>query len=163
MRMDMAPDPTRTEQDDNYGKDDLSDLLQEMRVLLQGAQVLTAFLIIVPFNQRFETISEREEWVYIATFVLSVLSLVLFSAPAAQHRLMRPLHDREQFKNHATRFLIAGVAFASVALVLATQLVVAQVVGTTVSLICAAGVAVAVAVFWWIYPWRKRRELSAAP
>jgi len=159
----MSTEPDTTDQDRGHDEDDLGDLLQEMRVLLQGAQVLTAFLIILPFNQRFETISEREEWVYIATFVLSVLSLVLFSAPAAQHRLLRPLQDRERFKNHATRFLIAGLAAASVALVLATQLVTNQVVGTTPSLICAGGVALAVAAFWWIYPWRKRRELSAAP
>src|SRR5215204_6863306 len=138
---------TPTAHDTGHDEDDLGDLLQEMRVLLQGAQVLTAFLIIVPFNQRFDAISEREEWVYIATFILSVLSLVLFSAPAAQHRLMRPLQDRERFKNHATRFLIAGLAAASVALVLATQLVVSQVVGTTLSLICAAGVAIAVGGF----------------
>jgi hypothetical protein len=31
----------------------LNDMLQELRILLQGAQVLTAFLIVLPFNQGF--------------------------------------------------------------------------------------------------------------
>ena len=67
-------------------EDDLGDLLQEMRVLLQGAQVLTAFLVVLPFSAGFDDLSQAERWVYVATFALSVLSLVLFSAPAAQVR-----------------------------------------------------------------------------
>src|SRR3712207_4445300 len=102
-----------------HDDEDLGDLLQEMRVLLQGAQVLTAFLVILPFNQRFADLSEREEWVYVATFLLSVVSLVLLSAPAAHHRLVRPLVDRERFKNSSTRFLIGGLVAISLALVLA--------------------------------------------
>jgi hypothetical protein len=145
----------------DHNEDDFGDLLQEMRVLLQGAQVLTAFLIVLPFNSGFDKISGAEKWVYVATFALSVLSLVIFSAPAAQHRLLRPLDDREEFKNRASTFLIIGLAPASLALVLATQLVVAQVVGTAVSLICSAAVGVAIVALWWLYPLRKRRELSA--
>lgn len=32
----------------------LDDMLQELRILLQGAQILTAFLIVLPFNQGFD-------------------------------------------------------------------------------------------------------------
>jgi O-antigen/teichoic acid export membrane protein len=144
-----------------HDDEDLGDLLQEMRVLLQGAQVLTAFLVILPFNQRFADLSEREEWVYVATFVLSVFALVLFSAPAAHHRLVRPLQDRERFKNSATRFLIGGLVAISLALILATQLVVSQVLGVNWSFVFAGGVGLCVVAFWWIYPWRKRQALSA--
>ena len=43
--------------------------------------------------------------------------------------LVRPLQDRERFKDSATRFLIGGLVAASLALILATQLVVSQVLG----------------------------------
>ncbi len=146
-----------------HDEDDLGDFLQEMRVLLQGAQVLTAFLIVLPFNSGFDKISGTERWVYVATFGLSVLSLIIFSAPAAHHRLVRPLEDREAFKNQGSRFLIIGLVPVSLALVLATQLVISQVVGTTWSLACAAAVTMAVGALWWVFPLRKRRELSAKP
>jgi tellurite resistance protein TehA-like permease len=140
--------------------DDLGDLLQEIRVLIQGAQVLTAFLVILPFSAGFDDLSQAERWVYVATFALAVLALVLFSAPAAQHRLARPLLHRDRFKDQATRFLIVGLACISIALVLATQLVVSEVVGARWSLFWAGAVAVGVLVFWWIYPLHRRSALS---
>src|SRR5215204_2910616 len=73
---------------------DLNDMLQEMRILLQGAQVLTAFLVILPFNEGFARIDPVEKWIYVATFLCSISGLVIFSAPAAHHRLVRPLVDR---------------------------------------------------------------------
>ncbi len=69
---------------------DMTELLQELRILLPGAQLLTSFLIILPFTQGFSTIVQSEKRVFIATFLCSLASLVLFSAPAAQHRIMRP-------------------------------------------------------------------------
>ena len=138
--------------DDDHDKEDLNDLLQELRILLQGVQVLTAFLVILPFNQGFEKIEEIEKWVYLATFVCSVTGLVLFSAPAAHHRLARPLMDRVRFKEFATRMTIVGLVPSSLALVLATQLVVAQVLGNVQSLVVALIIAVLIGVFWWILP-----------
>ena len=137
---------------DDHDEEDLNDLLQELRILLQGVQVLTAFLVILPFNQGFEKIEEIEKWVYLATFVCSVTGLVLFSAPAAHHRLARPLMDRVRFKEFATRMTIVGLVPSSLALVLATQLVVAQVLGNVQSIVVAAIIAVLIGVFWWILP-----------
>src|SRR4051794_18927871 len=93
---------------DEHPDGDLGDLLQELRILLQGAQVLTAFLIVLPFNQGFAEINESEKWVYLATFFCSICPLVLFTAPAAHHRLQRPLNDRAGFKQFATRMIIVG-------------------------------------------------------
>jgi hypothetical protein len=136
----------------DHDEQDLNDLLQELRILLQGVQVLTAFLVILPFNQGFEKIVEIEKWVYIATFICSITGLVLFSAPAAHHRLARPLMDRVRFKEFATRMTIVGLVPSSLALVLATQLVVAQVLGNVQSIVVAGLIAVLIGVFWWILP-----------
>lgn len=138
---------------------DLSDMLQEMRVLLQGAQVLSAFLIVIPFNTGFAKINSSERWVYVATFASAMLSLILLSAPAAQHRLERPLADRDRFKQSATRAILWGVAALSCALVLATQLVVSEVLGRAPGMIIASLTALAIAVSWWILPvLRKHRH-----
>ena len=87
--------------DGELGDEDLTDLLSELRVLLPGVQTLTAFLIILPFPGEFASINRAEESSYPAMFVCSISSLVLFTAPAAYHRLVRPPRDRE--RSSATR------------------------------------------------------------
>ncbi len=139
---------------------DLSDLLQELRVLLPGAQTLTAFLIILPFNGGFSQVRDEEQIVYLVTFLCSVLSLVLFTAPAAHHRLQRPLRNREGFKNQATKLIVAGLVPLSIALILATQLVVSAVVsGRWVSWGIAGVLASVILMLWWIVPVRRQHRL----
>lgn len=132
---------------------DLTDLLSELRVLLPGTQTLTAFLIILPFNGGFAEIRNDEKWVFGVTFLCSILALILFTAPAAQHRLQRPLRDREGFKTTATRFMIAGLVPFSVALVLAAQLVLSEIVANRWASWSVAGVlGLIILATWWIYP-----------
>lgn len=107
--------------------DGLSALLDELRILLQGAQVLTSFLIVLPFNSTFNEIGAPERWIYTATFLCSLISMVLLSAPALHHYLRRPMHHPEHFKRTATRLVRTGAVFMSLALVLATRMVAAQV------------------------------------
>jgi hypothetical protein len=160
--MDKQPDQLSLEetgQDSEQVDGDLSDLLEELRILLPGTQTLTAFLIILPFNNGFREIRDAEKVVYIITFLCSLVSLILFIAPAAHHRLQRPLRDRVAFKNIATRLMIAGLVPLSIALVLASQLVLSTVVEArwvswSISGILAAGLLG----LWWMFPMRKRNE-----
>jgi hypothetical protein len=135
----------------------LSDMLQELRVLLQGAQVLTGFLIILPFYQGFPALSSAQHAVYLATFCCALASLIIFSAPAAQHRLQWPLHDRAKFKEFSTRMIVFGMIPLSLALILATNLVVTQVLGESYGLIAAALIAIVIAGLWWLFPYVERR------
>lgn len=140
---------------------DLSDLLEELRILLPGSQTLTAFLIILPFNNGFSEIRDEEKVVYLVTFLCSLISLVLFTAPAAHHRLQRPLKNREQFKNYATRFMIAGLVPLSIALVLASQLVLSTVLGGRVWPWTITGVlALVVVTLWWVFPRLTRLHIA---
>lgn len=131
---------------------DLNDMLGELRVLLPSAQLLSAFLITVPFNTGFANIVTSEKRVFLATFILAITSLVLLSSPAVQHRLIRPLRDRARFKL-ATRQIVAGSMALSLALILATQLVLSEVFGHVVGIFLAAGfVATLILLLWWIMP-----------
>lgn len=144
------------------GDGDLTDLLSELRVLLPGSQTLVAFLIILPFNARFAEIEDREQWIYLVTFLCAVISLVCFAAPAVHHRLQRPLLDREAFKNRATIWVIAGLIPLSIALVLVTQLVLSTVLEAQwVSWLVATGVAVLILTVWWMTPIVYRSSVSA--
>lgn len=145
------PDHFRT------GDEDLTELLQELRVLLPGTQTLTAFLIILPFSSGFADIQRGEKFVYLATFLCSLASLIFFAAPAAQHRLQRPLRDREAFKHRASQMVVAGLVPLSLALVLATQLVLDEVLGSAwLAWIAAGAVAILILIIWWITPLRTK-------
>ena len=147
------PAATTTPPDDPNATDgDLGDMLQELRILLQGSQVLTGFLIVLPFAEGFAKLDQAEKWVYLATFICALTSLVLFSAPAAHHRIERPLPDREAFKHFATRMILSGLASLSLSLILATQLVVAEVLGLTASYVVSGAVALLVGIIWWALP-----------
>jgi hypothetical protein len=152
----MAEQPESTPSRQSNG--DLSDLLQELRVLLQGVQVLTGFLIVLPFSEGFVRVSPGERRVYLVLFLCVLLSLVLFSAPAAQHRLLTPLRDRIEFKKGATRMVIAGMVPFSLALVLATHFVLQEVAGRLTANIGSAVAAVLIAALWWIAPLVGRRR-----
>lgn len=158
--MDQKPrrdDAQETEKEGTQQDTDLSDLLEELRVLLPGTTTLTAFLIILPFNAGFDAIRDDEKLVYVVTFLCSMTALILFTAPAAHHRLQRPLRDRVAFKDMASKFMIAGLIPLSFALVLAAQLVVSTAVGDRViSWSVTGALAMLVLTLWWLFPIRKR-------
>ena len=146
----------RDEEEDDDG--DFSDMLSEMRILLPGAQMLSAFLIILPFNTGFAHIDHTEKLLFLATFFLALTSLVLLSAPAIQHRLMRPLKDRARFKRVATKQIVAGSFALAIALVLGTDLVISEVFGSTVGMTMAGIMAALIADAWWLMPMYLKRH-----
>ena len=136
---------------------DMTDMLGELRVLLPTAQLLSGFLIAVPFAAGFRTIVQAEKHVFLATFMLSMASLVLFAAPAVQHRLMRPLRQRAKFKTLASRQMLTGAALLSIALVLATQFVLSEVLSKPVGNVAAIAMGILIAAMWFTAPllWKR--------
>ena len=65
----------------------LMELLQELRVVLTGIQVLFAFLLILPFQQGWSTVTDFEQTVYFITLLLIAASSVCLIAPTARHRM----------------------------------------------------------------------------
>jgi hypothetical protein len=154
----MTTVPPRLEPTDD--PTNMNEMLQELRILLQGSQFLTAFLVILPFSARFSAIVRAEKWVYVATFLCSLVSLVLFSAPAVHHRLLRPLQNRVAFKDFASRMMVIGLVPLTMALVLMTQLVTSEVIGELPATGLAGVIALFIVGVWWILPLVKKRHLT---
>ena len=138
--------------------EDLTDLLNEIRLLLPGTLLLVAFLIALPFNSGYTRVSQFDNAVYVALFLCATLSLLLFAAPAAQHRLMSPLRDRAAFKRAVNRQVIVGLMPLSAAITLAAYLVISHVLSTLAAAIVAGIVALAIAMLWWVIPLNKRQR-----
>ena len=63
-----------------------NELLQEMRVMQTGAQILAAFLVVLPFQTRFDTLEAPDEKFYLALLIASALVIILLVTPVAVHR-----------------------------------------------------------------------------
>ena len=94
---------------------ELIELLNELRVALPGVQVLFAFLLTVPFTQRFARVSRVQEDAYFASFLCAALATVLLIAPSAYHRLQWRQKDKEHMLVVANRLAIAGTVFLALA------------------------------------------------
>jgi len=149
-RMDAVDDSGRSES----GRLDreLLELLNELRVVLPGVQALFAFLLIVPFNDRFATVTGRERTVYVVALMASALACVLFITAPAFHRLRFRRHDKAQLIRIGNRCAIAGMAALAVAMASAVFLVTEVLLGDRWAAALTAGIAVPIVVLWWVVP-----------
>lgn len=133
-------------------KDDLAELLEETRILLPGSEVMVAFLISLPFTERFDLLTNTQRMVYLATFFTSLIALICFVMPAAYHRLARPIRQRGAFKVLANRLLVAGLVPLSLALVLASYLVTSMALSHAISVVVGVVVLGVIGLLWWVLP-----------
>jgi len=131
---------------------ELLELLNELRVVLPGVQALFAFLLIVPFNDRFSEVTGMERVVYLVALLASALACVLFIAAPAFHRLRFRRHDKVQLLRIGNRCTIAGLGALAVAMVAGIFLVTDVLFGTTVGVTVAAALALPMAALWWFVP-----------
>src|SRR5947207_7590856 len=83
-----------------------TELLQELRVAQTGVQVLFAFLLVLPFNQRFTEVSSYEKAVYFATLVLAAAATLFLIAPSAHHRILFRLQDKHHLVLQANQLAL---------------------------------------------------------
>jgi predicted membrane channel-forming protein YqfA (hemolysin III family) len=96
---------------------ELIELLNELRVVLPGVQVLFAFLLTVPFTNTFSRVTNMQRQVFFAVFLFTAASTALLIAPSAYHRLRWRQHDKAQMLATANRLSIGGMVFLTLALV----------------------------------------------
>lgn len=136
----------------------LNELLQELRVALPGVQILFAFLLAVPFQQRFEEVTEFQRGVYYATLLLTGASTFLFIAPTAFHRLTFRLQQKDRLVKLANRLTIAGLACVALAVTGAVILITDFLYGMVPTVIAASLIFSIAALLWFVIPLRVRRR-----
>ena len=139
---------------------ELGELLQELRVTLPGVQVLFAFLLTVPFSQRFGQLTSTQRTAYFVAFLATAAASALLLAPAAYHRIQWRRHDKERLLRTSTRFMILGLGLLAVAISAATFVVTDVLYETTWAAVVAAAVVAVLAAFWFVLPLVGRRRGS---
>jgi len=130
-----------------------SSLLQELRVVQTGVQVLTGLLLTLPFQNRFGDLTTYQYCVYLVTLLASVCATVFLVAPVVMHRLLFRRGQLPILVATAHRFTLAGIVFLGISLTGAVVLVVGILLGNTVSLIFGAATTLLFALSWGVYPW----------
>ncbi len=139
-----------------------TELLQELRVLQTGVQILFAFLLTLPFSSRFATILPRDRAAYVVTLLASAASAVLLIAPVSYHRLMFRRDRKPELVRTASRLAEAGVACLFVAITGAVFVVMDVATGLVGACTAAAAIAIGSGALWYVLPlWRRADPESA--
>ena len=127
-------------------------LLQELRVTQTGAQLVTGFLLTLPFQPRFTALSEVIKNVYLATVACSIGATLLLVAPVAMHRVLFRQRRLRTLVSTAHRCAIAGVVLLGIAMIGVAIVIFDAVAGPTVGWIAGACAAVAMIFLWFALP-----------
>ena len=134
--MSTHPETGREESESERIDRNLQEMIGELRVALPGVQVLFAFLLVVPFNQRFA----------------DVTSLI---APSAHHRIEFRQQDKEHIVRTGNRIIILGLGLLAVAMTGAVVFITDVLYKDTTVYLVGASAAAAFAIFWFVIPLRR--------
>ena len=159
---DAAPDATA--QDDDRPAELLDDqadreelrrryygLLQELRVLLPGVQILVAFLLTAPFAQRFDGLEQAERVLFAVALGCSISAVVVFAAPIAMHRF-GDRRSRSARLTWSIRMMRLGLVLLAVSMLAASALIWSFVFDWLVAGVATAILLVVVVVAWVSLP-----------
>jgi len=158
-------DPDAKERDETAteGADrNWNELLQELRVVQTGLQILTGFLLTVPFQQRFVELSATLRSVFLVALSLAVLATALVVAPVASHRVLFRRHAKSELVEVAHLLTQAGLTILALTIAAVLVLVFGFVVGQTAALVAAGVAVVGFVLLWVVAPVYLRRRLGSA-
>lgn len=151
-----VPESSRTKEDLDQ---EWSELVEEHRLAMPGVQVLFGFLLILPFQNRFESLTANQEYVYFSALVCATIAVLLLITPTAAHRIRWRQQDKEALMRMATKTAIAATVFIASAMTGAVYLVTDVVFGSPATGFVTAPIAAAFILFWYAFPlWRRLRH-----
>lgn len=152
-----APNPREeslAERDDR----NIGELVQELRVVGLGVQVLFGFLLSLPFTMRFTKLSDTERDLYVASLVLAAVATTLLIGPVAYHRLVFRRGMKERLVRFANAMAILGLAAVGAAVLVAVLLVTEFVAGAVAGVVITAVLACMLGGLWFAVPLAHRRN-----
>ena len=145
-------DKTRSPEDLNR---ELIELLNELRVVLPGVQVLFAFLLAVPFANGWTRVTELQRDVFFVAFLATAAASILLIAPSSYHRLRWREGDKEHLLETSNRLAIAGTAFLAIGMTAVVFLITDILFMATWAAVTAAVVGGTFAWFWYGLPFMR--------
>jgi hypothetical protein len=130
------------------------ELLEELRTIIPGAEVLLAFLLTVPFASGFSDVDLLGKRVFAVSLVSAAISTLLFLAPAAHHRVANGAHRRRRLRDGRI-IVLSGMALLPSAISAAVFVVIRQLFGSDALAVAACALILVIAVAaWYVLPGR---------
>jgi len=161
MSGDESSSTRRDETEEERLDRNLTELLNELRVALPGVQVLFAFLLGVPFTQRFTQLAPYQEDIFYGTLICTATATALLIAPSAHHRIEFRAKDKHHVVFLANRFAIAGLGFLALAMTGVVLLVTDFLFSAVATTIATAMTALLFSYLWYVMPLRRRMKVEA--
>lgn len=141
---------------------ELIELLNELRVIMPGVQVLFGFLLTVPFQQGFAGIDDFQRIVYFATLLLTAASAAFLMAPSAFHRLTFRGGEKPYLVHWGTRQTIIGMTLLALAMNGALLLLTDIIFHTATVVVTIVGMVSLFATLWYGIAWIRRARGTTA-
>lgn len=93
-----------------------NELLQEIRVLQTGSQILAAFLVVLPFQDRFEDLDAFQVGWYLGVLLLALVIVALLLTPVGMHRHLFRRRVKDEMVTVANTLLRAALLLLAVLL-----------------------------------------------
>ena len=130
-------------------------MLGELRVALPGVQVLFAFLLVVPFNQRFADVTQFQKTVFFATLLCTAASTVCLIAPTVHHRLEFRRQDKRRIVRTGNRIVNLGLLLLAIAMTGAVMFVTDFLYASTTTTVVAVATGAVFLLLWYAIPLRR--------
>jgi Family of unknown function (DUF6328) len=141
---------------------ELMELLQGLRVVMPGVQVLLAFLLTAPFQQRFAQLPGSLRNAYFASIACATLATVLLIAPSTHHRLLFRTREKEWLIRVGNQMALWGTVLLGASIVLALYVVTNVLFTSEQALLIAAAATVVFAAIWYALPLARRSSSSSS-
>lgn len=128
------------------------ELLQELRVTQTGAQILTGFLLTIPFQQRFGDLDDYQRDLYLVLVLLAVLATALIVAPVSLHRVLFRKRMKPELVDAGNVLARLGLAVLGLALAGSASFVFDVVLDRTAGLVVGAISLLVLTGCWWVVP-----------
>ena len=137
---------------------ELIELLNELRVALPGVQVLFAFLLAVPFSQRFAQTTDLQRDTFMVALLSTMAGSVFLIAPSAYHRIRFRDRDKEALLQISNVFAIVGMFFLAVGMTSVVFLVTDMIFKGLVTTVVTSVTAGLFAVVWFVLPLVRKSQ-----
>ena len=145
-------------------KDEISNLIEEARMVLPGIQALFGFQLIAVFNDGFSKLEPAWRYKHLGAISLVTAAIVLIMTPAAYHRIAERGVASRRFSELGSKLIaVAMIPFAvgmSLDLMLITLVITDSRPAATVALVVALAAFVTA---WFVIPLRARRAHRRSP
>ena len=156
--LDVDPGDGRSETSTQRADRNWNELLQEFRVLQTGTQIMAAFLLTLPFQQRFTQLDPFDVGVYLVLVFLAAIVTLLALSPVSLHRLLFRQRAKAELVGLASTILIVCLAAASLLFTGIVLFIMDFLLAPPAGMIAASCVFVVLLVIWVILPLVIRRQ-----